>query len=136
VRPQRTVIQTNSPPPLPLPPLPYLTSSGGGGRRPFFAEDHAASPGHNFAGAGAGKADAYFQNDGARSQRYAPFSANTGFYYLRSVPKARLLMHDLLHSYNLIAQWKSHQHVLCQVRIFTRRCQVRLGIPEMYITDP
>ena len=24
-------------------------------------------------------------------------------------------MHDLLHSYNLIAQWKSHQHVLCQV---------------------
>ena len=24
-------------------------------------------------------------------------------------------MHDLLHSYNLISQWKSHQHVLCQL---------------------
>ncbi len=46
--------------------------------------------------------DAYFQNDGARSQRYSPFSANTGFYMLRSNPKTRLLMHDLLHSYNLI----------------------------------
>jgi hypothetical protein len=55
------------------------------------------------------------QNDGARSQRYAPFSANTGFYYLRSTARARYLMHDLLHSYNMISTFKSHQHVLCQL---------------------
>ena len=61
--------------------------------------------------------DAYFQNDGARSQLYSPFSANTGFYYLRSSARARLLMHDLLHSYNLISAWKSHQHVLCQLLV-------------------
>lgn len=61
--------------------------------------------------------DAYFQNDGARSQRYSPFSANTGFYFLRSNPKTRYLMHDLLHSYNLIVQWRSHQHVLCQLLV-------------------
>jgi hypothetical protein len=53
--------------------------------------------------------DAYFQNDGARSQRYSPFSANTGFYFLRSNPKTRYLMYDLLGSYNLISQWHSHQ---------------------------
>jgi hypothetical protein len=74
--------------------------------RPFFHGDQAEP-----------LPDVYFQNDGARSQRYSPFSANTGFYYMRSTAKARLLMHDLLHSYNLISQWHSHQHVLCQLLI-------------------
>uniref|UniRef100_A0A7S2RSG6 Nucleotide-diphospho-sugar transferase domain-containing protein n=1 Tax=Rhizochromulina marina TaxID=1034831 RepID=A0A7S2RSG6_9STRA len=58
------------------------------------------------------KADTYWQFDGARSLRYAPFSANSGFYYLRSNPRTRLLLQDLTHSFNLVAQWRSHQHVL------------------------
>ena len=56
--------------------------------------------------------DAYFQDDGARSARYSPFSANTGFYYLRSNARTRMFMHDIFDSYNLISQWRSHQHVL------------------------
>jgi len=64
-------------------PRPFFRASGGSG-----APVHNSADGH----------DAYFQNDGARSQRYSPFSANTGFYYLRSTPRANYLMHDLLHS--------------------------------------
>ena len=56
--------------------------------------------------------DAYFQDDGARSQRYAPFSANTGFYFLRSNVRTVAFVHDLLNSYHYIAKWRSHQHVL------------------------
>jgi hypothetical protein len=61
--------------------------------------------------------DAYFQDDGARSARYSPFSANTGFYYLRSNPRTRIFMHDVFQSYNLISQWRSHQHALCMILI-------------------
>ena len=61
--------------------------------------------------------DAYFQDDGARSARYSPFSANTGFYYLRSNARTRMFMHDIFHSYNLISQWRSHQHALCMILI-------------------
>ena len=61
--------------------------------------------------------DAYFQDDGARSARYSPFSANTGFYYLRSNPRTRMFMHDVFQSYNLISQWRSHQHALCMILI-------------------
>lgn len=31
----------------------------------------------------------YFQDDGAHSLRYAPFSANSGFYYVRNNDRTR-----------------------------------------------
>ena len=33
--------------------------------------------------------DVYFQDDGAHSLRYAPFSANSGFYYVRNNDRTR-----------------------------------------------
>jgi len=33
--------------------------------------------------------DIYFQDDGAHSLRYAPFSANSGFYYVRNNDRTR-----------------------------------------------
>ena len=56
--------------------------------------------------------DTYWQDDGARSARYTPFSANTGFYYIRSNKRTQHFMHELFQSFNLISQWRSHQHVL------------------------
>ena len=77
--------------------------------------------------------DAYFQDDGARSARYSPFSANTGFYYLRSNARTRMFMHDIFHSYNLISQWRSHQHALCMILIeHHSRFGLKVKILEQY----
>lgn len=56
--------------------------------------------------------DLYFQDDGSRQERYAPYSANTGFYYVRSNDKTRHFFRHLLYSADLIEAWKSHQQVL------------------------
>mmetsp|Transcript_40233 Transcript_40233/g.85673 ORF Transcript_40233/g.85673 Transcript_40233/m.85673 type:complete len:648 (-) Transcript_40233:46-1989(-) len=56
--------------------------------------------------------DIYFQDDGSRQERYAPYSANTGFYYVRSNDKTRHLFRNMLYSADLIAAWNSHQQVL------------------------
>lgn len=58
------------------------------------------------------KFDMYFQDDGSRQERYAPYSANTGFYFVRSNEKTRHFFRDLLYSGDLIDAWKSHQQVL------------------------
>jgi len=56
--------------------------------------------------------DMYFQDDGARTLRYAPLSANSGFYFVRSNPKTRYLFTSLLYSGDAIFQSHSHQQVL------------------------
>eukprot|EP00622_Pseudochattonella_farcimen_P006532 FR742355.1.p1 GENE.FR742355.1~~FR742355.1.p1 ORF type:complete len:275 (+),score=24.41 FR742355.1:109-825(+) len=56
--------------------------------------------------------DTYWRDDGARSSRYTPLSANTGFYYIRSNERTKIFMHELFQSFNLISQWRSHQHAL------------------------
>lgn len=56
--------------------------------------------------------DVYFQDDGSRSLRYAPYSANSGFYFVRSNPKTRHLFRQFLYSSDLISAWYSHQAVL------------------------
>lgn len=59
--------------------------------------------------------DMYFQDDGSRQERYAPLSANTGFYYVRSNSKTKHFFRHLLYSADLVAAWKSHQQVLIQL---------------------
>jgi hypothetical protein len=56
--------------------------------------------------------DVYFQDDGSRQERYAPYSANSGFYFVRSNAKTRHLFKQLLYSSDLISAWRSHQSVL------------------------
>ncbi|KAL7539259.1 hypothetical protein ACHAXR_010753 [Thalassiosira sp. AJA248-18] len=56
--------------------------------------------------------DMYFQDDGSRQERYTPYSANTGFYFIRSNDKTRHFFRHLLYSADLIDAWKSHQQVL------------------------
>ena len=59
-----------------------------------------------------GDIDTFWMDDGARSKRYAPFFANSGFYYLRANAKTRNFMHALLLSFDQIMTVRSHQHVL------------------------
>ena len=58
------------------------------------------------------KFDMYFQDDGNRQLRFAPYSANTGFYYVRSNEKTKHFFRQLFYSADLIAAWYSHQSVL------------------------
>lgn len=56
--------------------------------------------------------DMYFQDDGSRQERYAPYSANTGFYFVRSNDETRHFFRHLLYGADLITAWSSHQQVL------------------------
>jgi len=62
---------------------------------------------HNF--------DMYFQDDGAHSSRYAPYSANSGFYYIRNNAETRYFLTSLLYAGDLILTSSSHQQALIQV---------------------
>jgi len=68
----------------------------------YFHDDK--SPSHGF--------DVYFQDDGSRGIFYAPFSANTGFYYVRSNDRTRNFFNQLLMSGDLVISAKSHQIAL------------------------
>jgi hypothetical protein len=56
--------------------------------------------------------DAYFQDDGNHALYYAPFSANTGFYYIRNNERTQYFFNALLMSGDLILSTKSHQIAL------------------------
>ena len=56
--------------------------------------------------------DLLFQDDGGHSVRYAPYSANSGFYYVRANPKTKYFFHSLLMNGDLIQKTKSHQQAL------------------------
>jgi len=56
--------------------------------------------------------DILFQDDGARPQRFAPYSGNTGFYYVRHNKETQYLFTHLLYSGDLIEEVNSHQQVL------------------------
>lgn len=56
--------------------------------------------------------DIMFQDDGARSVRYAPYCANSGFYYVRHNDRTRYLLSSLLYSGDLIMKTRSHQAAL------------------------
>eukprot|EP00986_Skeletonema_menzelii_P016081 scaffold13605_cov145-Skeletonema_menzelii.AAC.11 len=59
--------------------------------------------------------DVLFQHDGSDSVRYAPYSANSGFYYVRANKRSQYLFTSLLYHSDLIITWDSHQQVLIQV---------------------
>jgi hypothetical protein len=59
--------------------------------------------------------DIYFQDDGSRSIRFAPSSANSGFYYVRNNRRTRYMFTSLLYSGDLVLQSHSHQQALIQV---------------------
>lgn len=56
--------------------------------------------------------DLVFQDDGARSVRYAPFSANSGWYFCRNNDKTRYLFTSLVYVGDLIMATGSHQQAL------------------------
>lgn len=53
-----------------------------------------------------------FQDDGARSQRYAPYSSNSGFYFVRHNARTRYLFTSLMYHSDMIIQSGSHQQAL------------------------
>lgn len=53
-----------------------------------------------------------FQQDGSDSRRYAPYSPNTGFYFVRHNLKTEYFLHSLLMQGNLITGSGSHQSAL------------------------
>ncbi|GMH55623.1 hypothetical protein TrRE_jg1620, partial [Triparma retinervis] len=62
-----------------------------------------------------GDFDCYFEDDGARSARYAPWSANSGFYYLKNNDRTMYLITSLLYSSDQIAMHHSHQQALSHI---------------------
>jgi hypothetical protein len=62
---------------------------------------------HNF--------DVFFQDDGAHSIRYAPFSANSGFYYVKSNARTLAFLTDVFAKANVITRTQSHQQAMIGV---------------------
>jgi Nucleotide-diphospho-sugar transferase len=56
--------------------------------------------------------DMIFQDDGARSVRYQPYSPNTGFYFVRSKPATQFFFGMLMRMGDVIMATKSHQATL------------------------
>ncbi|KAL7484304.1 hypothetical protein ACHAW6_009946 [Cyclotella cf. meneghiniana] len=59
--------------------------------------------------------DVLFQHDGSNTIRYAPYSANSGFYYVRANKRSQYLFTSLLYHSDLILTWDSHQQALVQL---------------------
>jgi len=58
------------------------------------------------------KEDAIFMDDGARTPRFTPFFANTGFYFLRHNYRISHMMERVLRGVGEIGQTHSHQATL------------------------
>ena len=59
--------------------------------------------------------DIIFQDDGARSLRFAPYNANSGFYFVRNNERTSAYMHELLFSMSIVLRSKSHQQVMIAI---------------------
>lgn len=59
--------------------------------------------------------DVFFQDDGAHSLRFAPYSANSGFYYVKHNDKTRNFLTALLMAGDIVISTKSHQQALIAV---------------------
>lgn len=53
--------------------------------------------------------DLVFQDDGARSTRYAPWSPNTGFYFVRNTPRTVFFFNMFCRMGDVILKYRSHQ---------------------------
>jgi len=56
--------------------------------------------------------DIYFQDDGAHSTRYAPYSANSGFYFVRHNDRTQFFLTAVLMAGDLVIKTDSHQQAL------------------------
>jgi len=56
--------------------------------------------------------DVYFQDDGNRQERYQPYGANSGFYYIRNNSRSKLLFKTMMYSGDIIFACRSHQQIL------------------------
>jgi len=61
------------------------------------------------------KYDAIFQDDGAHSVRYSPYSANSGFYFVRHNGRTRSFVNTLLSNSAMVFQSDSHQQAMVAV---------------------
>eukprot|EP00536_Pseudo-nitzschia_multiseries_P007901 jgi/Psemu1/287438/fgenesh1_pg.191_\ len=73
--------------------------------------------------------DMMFQDDGGHSLRYAPYSANSGFYYVRTNDRTKHFFSSLLNAGDLILKTDSHQQALIalmneQVSLFGLKVKV------------
>jgi hypothetical protein len=59
--------------------------------------------------------DMFFQDDGARSTRYAPFSPNSGFYFVKNNPRTVFFFNTFVRMGDLIIQTRSHQEVMTAI---------------------
>jgi hypothetical protein len=73
-------------------------------KNPLLAFHNASNPLSKF--------DILLQDDGSRSLRYAPYCANSGFYYVRYNDRTRYLFISLLVQGDMIAYKGSHQQFL------------------------
>jgi len=73
---------------------------------PFFWNESATSM-YDF--------DMYFQDDGAHSVRYAPYSPNTGFYFVRNNERTQYFFSTFVKMGDIILQSGSHQSALTAV---------------------
>jgi hypothetical protein len=62
-----------------------------------------------------GDYDLYFQDDGARSMRYSPYSPNSGFYFVRHNDRTEYLFSVFARMGDLIQQSGSHQSALTSI---------------------
>jgi hypothetical protein len=63
----------------------------------------------------AGDFDMYFQDDGARTARYAPYSPNSGFYFVRFNERTSYFFSVFLRMGDLIQAGGSHQSALTSI---------------------
>mmetsp|Transcript_26431 Transcript_26431/g.54489 ORF Transcript_26431/g.54489 Transcript_26431/m.54489 type:complete len:675 (+) Transcript_26431:140-2164(+) len=69
---------------------------------------------HSHDGVGKRLVDEYdiiFQHDGSPQQRYAPYSANSGFFFVKSNSKTKYLLTSMLYHGDLVRKTSSHQQV-------------------------
>lgn len=59
--------------------------------------------------------DAVFQDDGGHSVRYAPYSANSGFYFIRNNRRTEHLLTALLMNGDMVLMSDSHQQALIAI---------------------
>jgi hypothetical protein len=59
--------------------------------------------------------DVFFQDDGGHSIRYAPYSANSGFYFVKYNGRTRHFLTSVLMAGDLIIKTHSHQQALIAV---------------------
>ena len=54
-------------------------------------------------------------DDGNRQNRFAPYSANSGFYFVRNNERSKILFRQMLYAGDVIFACRSHQEILIQL---------------------